>query len=105
MKASAADWVERGEGKGPRQLWSFATEAPLVDMQFARETGEVLAADAVGGLYLIDRDGKLAGVTHGPSPIRAIAWSDTGSGGVALVGDNKLYWFDRRLAFHGWLEH
>jgi hypothetical protein len=105
MTAPETDWVRRGEGTRPRIAWSFATEAPLVALQFARETGETLAADALGGLYLVAPDGRLLGVTHGPSPIRSLGWSDTGAGGIALVGDDKLYWFDRRLTFQGWLEH
>ncbi len=99
------EWLKQGEGRRPRLSWSLSTEAPLVALQLARETGEVLAADASGGLYHIDRSGKLANITRGPSPIRALAWSDTGSGGIALVGDEKLYWFNRRLLFQGWLEH
>ena len=100
-----SDWLEQGEGKLPRLSWSLSTEAPLVALRLARETGEVLAADAIGSLYHIDRAGRIANITRGPSPIRAIAWSDTGSGGIALVGDEKLYWFNRRLLFQGWLEH
>lgn len=99
------DWLKQGQGRRPRLSWSLSTEAPLVALQLARETGEVLAADAIGGLYHIDRAGKIANITRGPSPIRALAWSDTGSGGMALVGDEKLYWFNRRLLFQGWLEH
>lgn len=99
------DWLKHGEGSPPRISWSLATEAPLVAMQLARETGEVLAADAIGGLYHIDRTGKIANLTRGPSPIRSLAWSDTGSGGIVLVGDDKLYWFDQRLLFQGLTEH
>jgi hypothetical protein len=99
------EWLKEGQGRRPRLSWSLSTEAPLVALQLARETGEVLAADAIGGLYHIDRSGKIANLTRGPSPIRALAWSDTGSGGIALVGDEKLYWFNRRLLFQGWLEH
>jgi hypothetical protein len=99
------DWLNQGEGSVPRLSWSLATEAPLVDMQLAQETGELLAADAAGVLYAIDRTGKLVEQTHGPAGIRAVAWSDTGNGGIALVGDEKLYWFNRRLLLQGWLEH
>jgi hypothetical protein len=105
MNDGGSDWLKHGEGNRPRLSWSLSTEAPLVAMRLARETGEVLAADASGGLYHIDRSGRIANVTRGPSPIRAIAWSDTGTGGIALIGDEKLYWFNRRLLFQGWLEH
>jgi len=105
MNDDGGSWLDGGEGQRPRLSWSLSTEAPLAGLQLARETGEVLAADAVGGLYHINRLGKLANLIRGPAPIRGLAWSDTGSGGVALVGDEKLYWFNRRLLFQGWLEH
>lgn len=104
MTAEDADWLKRGEGRRPQPVWSFATEAPLAALQLARETGEVLAADEVGGLYHFDRRGKLINVTHGPSPVRALAWSDTGNGGLALIGEQKLYWFDRQLTSQGSIE-
>ncbi len=99
------DWLRQGQGRTPDLAWSFATEAPLVAMKWARETGDLLLADAVGGMYLLDRAGKLLNLTRGPSPIRALGFSDTGAGGVALVGDDKLYWFNRQLTFQGCLEH
>jgi hypothetical protein len=104
MNDDDSDWLNEGEGKRPRLSWSLSTDAPLVGLRLARESGDVLAADASGGLYHIDRTGKLANVTRGPSPIRAIAWSDVGTGGIALIGDEKLYWFNGRLLFQGWLE-
>lgn len=104
MIMSDAEWLRAGSGRKPRLSWSFATEAPLVDLRLARETGELVCADAIGGMYLIDRTGKLIGVTRGPSPIRGIGWSDTGAGGVVLVGERKLNWFDRQLVFQGTAE-
>ncbi len=99
MSSAAPDWISAGEGATPRLKWTFSTEAPLVGLRLARESGEVLAADAAGGLYLLNRKGRISGLSRGPSPIRAIAWGDTGGGGVALVGKNKLYWFDQNLKF------
>lgn len=99
------DWWRWGEGAAPTLAWNFATEAPLVALRWARETGEVLAADAVGGMYQLDSSGRLANLIRGPSPIRALSFSDTGGGGVALVGDDKLYWFNPQLVFQGCLEH
>ncbi len=81
MNEDDGDWLKFGEGTPPQLSWSLATEAPLVALRLARETGEVLAADAIGTLYHIDRTGRIANITRGPSPIRAIAWSDTGTGG------------------------
>jgi hypothetical protein len=99
------DWLLAGQGERPHQSWSFSTEAPLVGLRLARETADLLAADAAGGFYQLDRQGRLARVTHGPSPIRSIGWSDTGNGGIAQVGDDKLYWFNPQLTFQGCLEH
>lgn len=101
MSSGPADWLMQGRGAPPRQSWLFATEAPLVGLQLARETGDILAADAAGGLSLVNRQGKLAGLVRGRSPLRAVSWSDTGGGGVSLVGDDKLYWFNRQLVAQG----
>jgi hypothetical protein len=105
MIGGSTDWLRFGHGHAPEQSWSFATEGPLVAMDVARETGEIMAADATGGLYHVSAKGKLINLTHGPSPIRAISFSDVGRGGIALVGENRLYWFDRNLAFQGSIEH
>lgn len=99
MIPEATQWIANGSGVPPDIGWTFATEAPLVGLQLARETGDVLLADEAGSLYLLNRLGKISGLSRGPSPIRAIAWGDTGSGGVALVGEKSLYWFDRDLKF------
>lgn len=98
------DWLANGRGLTPRLSWSVTTEAPLVSLQLARETGELLAADEIGGLYLIDRTGRLASMTRGLSHLQALAWSDIGAGGAALVGEKRLHWFDRQLAFQWQLE-
>lgn len=93
------DWLMQGQGRPPRLTWSIATDAPLAGLRLARETGEILAADDTGALYLIDRQGQLAKTTRGKSPVRGLAWSDTGAGGAVLVGDSRLYWLGRDLQF------
>jgi len=105
MSAGEAPVFRTLHGAPPTVAWSLSTEGPLAGLRWSRETGEVLAADALGGLYAIDTHGRLAHVTRGPAPIRGLAASDNGSGGVALVGDDKLYWFNRKLLFQGCLEH
>ena len=97
-------WSQRGDGRVPQLLWSVTPGGPLVDLRLARETGEVLAADQSGRLFTIDRSGNLVEQTQGPTGIRAAVWSDTGAGGIAIVGDEKLYWFNRQLRLQGWLE-
>jgi hypothetical protein len=56
--SDGGDWLEQGAGRQPHVSWSLTIDAPLVAMQLARETGELLAADAAGGLYKIDRAGQ-----------------------------------------------
>jgi len=97
--SSHRGWVVNGTGQTPDIAWSFATDAPLSHLDLARESGEVLAADASGGIYLLDRNGQIVSVTRGPTPIRGLAWSDTGNAGVALIGNSRLHWFSRQLEF------
>lgn len=92
----APEWLQTGQGQMPKAVWSVTLEGPLAALHLARESGETLAADSVGSLYRIDRDGRLAGVTHG-KPLRALAWSDTGQTGAALMGENRLVYLDRQL--------
>ncbi len=101
MTDDPAAWLSLGSGAAPRLGWSVAADAPLVALRFSRETGEVLAGDESGGLYLISPHGQIAAVTRGPTPLRALAISDTGQGGVALIGPTRLLWFNRQLTFQG----
>lgn len=91
------DWLDSGHGVPPEKRWSFTIDAPLVAVQLARETGEVLAADASGGLYLFDRRGQLATLTRGFHALGALAWCDTGTCGAAAVDESRLIRFDRQL--------
>jgi hypothetical protein len=97
--SSHRSWITNGSGQTPQMAWSFATDAPLSNLELARESGEVLAADSSGGIYLLDRNGQIVSVTRGQTPIRGLAWSDSGSGGVALIGNSRLHWFSRQLEF------
>ena len=82
--------IAEGEGKTPKIVWSFATEAPLIAIDYARETGQTVAADSSGGLYLLDRVGKVIAVSHGFHDLQRLAWSDVGNAGAVLVGENQL---------------
>lgn len=97
MSDAPFDWLMESYGVRPKLRWSFVTDAPLLGVQLARETGEVLAADASGGLYLLNRKGRIEAVTRGFRKIRAFAWSDIGRGGAALVGESTLCRFNRHL--------
>ena len=59
-ESAKPEWLTAGQGRTPQPRWSFSTEARLVSIELARETGEVLAADETGGLYLLNRSGQLA---------------------------------------------
>ncbi|MFN0056288.1 MAG: PQQ-binding-like beta-propeller repeat protein [Planctomycetales bacterium] len=104
MTGPDAQWLKAGEGKRPQSAWSFSTDAPLVALRLARETGETLAADEAGNLYSLDRRGEVRHATRIPPPIRGLAWSDVGEGGLALCGDRRLLWFDRSLTPLGYIE-
>lgn len=104
MNTNAGEWLSHGRGLTPRLTWSLSTDAPLAALQLARETGHVLAVDEIGTMYVIDPSGQLANLTRGLSPLRALSWADTGVGGAALVGEDRLYWFDQHLKFQWHLE-
>jgi len=91
-----SDWLLVGTGRSPELRWSYQTEAPLITIRLARETGELLAVDANNSLYVLDPDGKLLAMGQGRASVSDVAWSDTGAGGVAAV-DRTLVSFDRRL--------
>lgn len=93
----ADDGLAAGRGIPPRLQWSFCTESPLVVLDYAAESGEVLAGDDAGGLYLLDRNGRVRSLTRGYYPLRGVAWSDTGQGGVVLVGETRLCRLTPRL--------
>lgn len=92
-------WLYSGRGASPALRWSFTADAPITDLRLARETGEVLVADASGGLYLLDRRGRVIALIRTRHGIQRVAWADTGVGGAAAIDDRTLIWFDRRLQF------
>ncbi|WP_369675642.1 hypothetical protein, partial [Enterococcus faecium] len=64
MTGGVADWlISTGRGDRPTLRWSFTVDAPLSDLRLSRETGEVLAADTSGGLYLLNRRGQVQALT------------------------------------------
>lgn len=102
--ANPREWLNNGSGQPPTLSWSFAADAPLLWLELARESGEVLAADDSGGIYLLDRNGKVIAVTRGQAPIRGLGWADNGTAGVALIGNSRLHWFSRQLEFRNQYE-
>jgi hypothetical protein len=66
----------------------------------ARETGEVLAADVSGGLYLLDRRGRVVSLIRTRHDFQRVAWADVGVAGAAVIDNQTLVWFDRKLQFN-----
>lgn len=98
MSEGAADWlVTTGRGERPALRWSFTVDAPLTDVRMSRETGEIVASDASGGLYLLDRRGKVQALTRTRHSVHRLAWSDIGNAGAAVLDENLVGWFDRYL--------
>ena len=90
-------WLESGRGLAPERNWSFTTDAPLTSLTLARESGEVIAADESGGVYLFDRLGQVVALTRGLHVLQDLAWSDDGRRGAAVIGDSTLCVLGRHL--------
>lgn len=97
MTDDSSDWLKGGEGRRPELGWSVAADAPLSAMELAGETGEVLAADTSGGIYLLNRRGAIAALTRGPEAVHALGWSDTGRHFAAALGEATLSLINRKL--------
>jgi hypothetical protein len=98
MSRVEPDWLEAGQGERPALAWSIALDAPLAGLAFAGESSELLAVDTSGGLYLLDRHGRVKTLTRGFKSLTALAWSDTGRNGAVATGRSKLSWFDHKLS-------
>ena len=97
MPPADSDWLDSGQGLPPTPTWAFTTDAPLADLQLARETGETLAADVAGGLYRLNQHGRIENISRGFKHLKCLAWSDTGTIGAAVLETQQLVCFDRRL--------
>lgn len=98
MNESVLDWLKGGQGEPPRLGWSFMVDAPLVGMETAWETENVLAADETGGLYLLDQSGRIVTLTRRFQDITAIAWCDTGTAAAVILGDDELCLLNGQMA-------
>jgi WD40 repeat protein len=100
MSDNVAEWLTTtGRGDRPTLRWSFSVDAPLTDIRLSRETGEVVAADVSGGLYLLNRRGQIQALTRTRHTVKRLAWSDTGGVGAAILDDRKIGLFNRNLQF------
>lgn len=97
MPSTSPDWLRNGTGMAPRIAWAFSTDAELASLSMARETGELFAVDQSGGLYQLNRTGRIGCVSRGLKNARLLRWSDNGEAGVALCGDDEFCLLDKRL--------
>lgn len=97
MSGEDPEWLKFGRGTPPRLRWSITTDAPLAALELARETGEVLAADRSGGLYLLNRRGRLSALTRSFDHLTALAWNDVGTHFAVVVGESQLSLVDRKF--------
>lgn len=104
MSEQTSDWLAAGKGLPPQLRWSFTTDAELRSLRLARESGEVIALDDSGGLYQLDRRGRVKQLTRGLRELRGLAWCDTGEAGAALVGESRLCRLNERLEIEWSLE-
>lgn len=79
-----------GRGLGPSLQWSVGTDGPLTALCLSRESGDIYAADRTGAIQRIDRRGRVIGLTRLSPAIVSLAWSDDGSQGVVIVGENEV---------------
>lgn len=104
MSSADPAWLSSGRGIAPQWRWSVTVDGPLVFLALARETGEVLAVDATGGLYRLDRRGRISSLTRGFHDVSALAWDDTGRFGAVVTGDSTLCVLSRQLKVEWALE-
>jgi hypothetical protein len=97
MSSDPLSWLQTGQGQPPRERWTLTTEAPLTGLKHSRESGQTVAADQSGGVYRIDRNGKLASVTRGFIALNHIATDDVGRRAAVVDHDTRLSLFDERL--------
>lgn len=97
--SDSESWLYSGRGASPALRWSFTADAPLSDARLARESGETLVADVSGGLYRLDRRGRISALIRSRHRITSLAWADTGASGAAILSARKIAWIDRNLQF------
>lgn len=90
MSSPSLKWLSDGTGRPPSMRWSFVLDAPLQVMDLSAEAGTLLVADQSGGMYLLDRSGKIVSMTRGFQEIRNLAWAQRGTSGIAILGENRV---------------
>ncbi len=86
-----------GRGLAPTLKWKVGTDGPLKSLCMSRETGDLFAVDQTGSVSRVDRSGRIAGLTRLSSSIVDLVWSDNGSQGAAIIGENEVVRLDSSL--------
>lgn len=92
-----SDWIRNGTGLPPRVTWAFATDAELVSVSLAAESSEVFAIDRAGGVYRLNRAGRIESLTRGLHEPRIIRWAHTGDVGIVVEGNDQISLLDSSL--------
>lgn len=82
----------------PTEAWTTVTDAPILGIALARETGLLLAWDEGRNVYLIDEHGDRRMSERAPAPIVSASISDDGSLVALLVGGPRLLLLDGSLS-------
>ena len=64
--------------------WAFATDAELVDLDYARESGELFAVDRSSAMYRLSRAGRVLSLSRSIRGIQELVWCDAGDIGIAI---------------------
>lgn len=101
MTDSAADfetpaWLA-GQGLGPQLKWHCGTDGRLTSLTCARETGDIFFSDEAGTLARVDRRGQITALTRLHQPVFSLQWSDDGSQGAVIAGDDQVLRLNRDL--------
>ncbi|HWL09949.1 MAG TPA: WD40 repeat domain-containing protein [Planctomicrobium sp.] len=82
-------WLS-GRGLAPTLKWRVGTDGTLACLCLSRETGEIFSADQTGTIHRIDRKGNIAGLTRVSPSIVSLVWSDDGTQGAAIIGEDEV---------------
>lgn len=104
MAPNDQNWYATSRGESPRQSWIHSLNNPLAALAYSRESGHVVVGDVNGGMYLIERSGEFGSLAKSNEDFRGLAWSDDGSCGFALAGENHLHWIRSDLTVRATIE-
>ena len=93
----SGDWLRNGTGLAPRVAWAFATDAELVELSYARESGELVAVDKSSAMYRLSRSGRILSLSRSVSGVEQLAWCDTGDTGIAISEGDRFTLVDKDL--------